>query len=307
MVSNLPVVALGELINVRDAPGIKVTIPSLVYSTDKVRIMTIRVHTVFKGKGLVAPHSTAEALVIPYGGEVVFSTDSEYYPEIKLGEQRIIFLDRAREGKDDNPEETRVGEVRGIAIHYPGKRFHAYAGSLAAEPEILSVVKRYVEVNSIRDSERREQELLSFSMSLIEDPKTPELFALCSAIDLRNIVAFARKSAVERLTERQIEKLIAIATDRTRPKGLRNQIRLTLEAVHKYAGRRINVEPLLQVIASSQDDPEVRKWFIYSLERMNTPEVRDGFKKILERSPRTPEDQIVWEELRHSKILREEP
>jgi hypothetical protein len=325
LVGDVPVVAVGELIGMREAAGIQVTSSSLLYSTRRAQIMTIRIQSVLAGKNLVAPRSTVEALVFPkvareakeHPSVTFYEAHEEYkqtgrwpwywhYPEIGLGEPQIFFLDKVREREKGVDESVGVTEVTGITSHYLEKHFYVYARSLAVKPSTLSIVKRYAEINDIRDAERHEQELMEFSLSLIEDRNTPETLATYATIDLGKSL-YWKKPGFGWLTESRMEKLIAVATDRSRPNAVRSWITQILETAHKYRGRRIPVEPFLRVIADSQDDVNLRAGFIYFLEQLNTPEVREGFKRILQHAPRTRDDEVVWGDLRASKVLKEEP
>ncbi|MCS6805535.1 MAG: hypothetical protein NZ823_10400 [Blastocatellia bacterium] len=322
-------VAIGEMIDMKYAPGIKVKIPTLMYNTERVKIMTIRVHAVLKGKGLVVPGSIVEALVLPSKQLVSIPADfgiplpkSEEpyvviepmeggyklwrFPYIEPGEKWIFFLEKVREGKDDVDVEIGSGEVTGIRRYYPKKKFYAYTWALEANPDSLLIIKRYTEIDSIRDRERREQEFLEFSMSLIENLQIPELFAASAAEDLRSIIPFRRRTALERLTDKQIEKLIRVASDPSRPRQVRVSVRQVLDVAYQQFGRSINVAPFLRVIEDPSEDVNLRYGFFKFLEEINTPQVREGFKKILQREPTDQYEAELWERIKRSKILKDE-
>lgn len=330
LVENVPVVAVGELISMREAAGIKVRSSPLMYGTDRSQIMTIRVHSVLKGKSLVVPGSIVEALVVPLVGvkngaveKLPPSTFAEayekyqqtgqwpwywHYPKIPPNEPQIFFLDKVRERDPRVDESSGVTEVRGITKYHLAKHFYVYADSVEATHKLVSMVSRYVEINNIAESERREEELMGFLMSLIEDSSLSATLATYAAIDLGISLSW-RKPGFKWLTENRRDRLIAVAVDRSRPESVRSWVTRILEVAHKEVGLKIQVEPFLRAIADSQDDGNRRHSFISFLEQLtgNTAEVREGFKKILQRDPADKYEAELWERIRQSKILKEEP
>ncbi|MCS6806814.1 MAG: hypothetical protein NZ823_16940 [Blastocatellia bacterium] len=233
MVIDVPVVAIGEVVATREAAGIKVRSSPLMYRTDHSRIMTIRIASVLKGKGLVVPGSIVEALVFPQGGGCARGEEARdvppssfdrmhaasnqgeawpdgLYPKIALNEPQIFFLDRVRARDPREDESTGVTEVTGLTRYHVGKNFYVYAWSLEAEPLLVSAVTRYAEINNIRDAERRGEELLAFSLSLIEDSQMPEGLLTGVTVDFGTLLSW-EKPGFKWLTESRVEKLIAVA------------------------------------------------------------------------------------------------
>jgi hypothetical protein len=329
---DVPVVAVGEVVSMREGAGIKVRSSPLMYSTDRSQVMTIRMRSVLKGKDLVTPGSIIEALVFPEdGGDVrpeeireppPLTFDEAYgeykgtgmwpwywrYPKLRPNELQIFFLDKVRERDPKVDESSGVTEVTGITRYHLGKNVYVYAWSLEAKPLLLSTVSRYVEINNIKVPERRGEELLAFSLSLIEDSQMSERLTTGVTLDFGTLLSW-EKPGFKWLTESRVEKLIVLAVDRSRPQGVRSWTKEILRTAYKYADCKIKVEPFLQAIADSRDSVDVRDSFISFLEELNTntAEVREGFKKILQREPVNEYEARLWERLRQSKILKDEP
>jgi hypothetical protein len=301
-----------------------------MYATSRAQIMMIRIQSVLKGKDQVAPGSLVEALVFPLvGGDGGYPSlsydiaDEQYkqtgqwpwewvYPKIGKDESQIFFLDKVRERDPKVDESTGVTEVMGVTSSHLGKHFYVYAWSLEAKPLFLSTVGRFVEINNIKDPARRGEELLAFSLSLIEDPQMlealQERFATGVTLDFGSTLSW-EKPGFKWLNENRAERLIALAVDRSKPKGVRSWVTVILEAAHKDAGCKIKVEPFLQAIADSRDSVDARGGLVTFLGHLNTktPEVREGFKKILQREPVDKYEAMLWDQIRQSKILKEEP
>lgn len=322
----MPVIVVGQATDFSVAKGVQVYSQN-TSRVSSIRILHIQVENVLKGMELVSPGADLEAVIIPtiveYGTLPPGVSDrqlfeayqktgelptfpfkrKENYPEIPLHRPVIFFLSQVT---PDNPR----FEWAGLKENYGGKVFWNYIEShpVGADGIEVKLVRRFLGIDQIKDQDRRDQEELKFSLNLVRDRGTPIQMAVDAALffGVLRVDPKTDKSVAlgNRLTKREINELTEIATDTTRDAEIRVQLlHVLLSDMYEFGGRVVRVAPFLRMVQNSSEALDMRLHLIQLLEKLNTAEVRNGFRAILATEAKTEEDQQVWERLRQSALL----
>jgi hypothetical protein len=326
----LPIIVVGKVTGVRTAEGVNVR---KFDGTSGAKIYTIRVEQVLKGSRII-PSEELQVLIVPhvtvYGPpDPLFQQAEklpdlprqiESYPDIPLEQRRIFALFQAN---FNDPTGSVIWEgVKELSSWGPLYGY-SFSYQVSKNGQEVEVVKRYMQITSIKDQDEQIRQLAQYSLQLLRDRESSDLVALGA---IRNLLGFNSNWAWGRVTQRlgngqiiigpasrltaeylsdpEMDELVQITTDRNRSGEVRSWLVTLFKDLNEYANRPINPGPFLRLLQDRSDDPDVRWKAIYLLEQLDGPEVRTVFREMLLEEPTTDSERMIWNRLKDFPILK---
>lgn len=234
---------------------------------------------------------------------------TEFYPMLPVNQARIFLLFPV----DFNKPQGDMSWV-GIKELAAGRHFYGYETSFpVSESKIeVEIVKHYLQIVAVKDTRERVQQLLKYSMDLIQNRALPLDVAVGTIRGLGGWYTTkegpqpAWHLLEESLTPGQLNSLIQAAVDPSQPLRVRITIIQLLDpkGLEELANRVIPKEPFIQILRNRAENFEVRQQAMHLLKHLDGSDVRQLFEELALQEPVSQEERYLFNQMRESELLK---